>query len=114
MRDLILGVFMVCSLPTWAVELRLHGQVTDHSARTPLTEVLVRVYRNGVKERAFTTGPGGRYTVELERGGNYIIRFSLPGHITKCYAGGYERCCMARRSPRGFRGCGNDHVRERD
>jgi hypothetical protein len=86
MRDLILGVFMVCSLPTWAVELRLHGQVTDHSARTPLTEVLVRVYRNGVKERAFTTGPGGRYTVELERGGNYIIRFSLPGHITKCYA----------------------------
>jgi len=86
MRYLLLSLLMGCMFSASAVDLRLHGLVTDHSARTPLTEVLVRVYRNGVKERAFTTGPGGQYTVELERGGNYIIRFSLPGHVTKCYA----------------------------
>lgn len=86
MRALFGSLFFLCSLFSWAVNLRLHGEVTDHSTRTPLGEVLVRVYRDGVKERAFTTGPGGRYTVELERGGQYVIRFSLPGHVTKCYA----------------------------
>ena len=80
---------LCCSLHTLlclAVELRLHGEVTDHATRQPLNEVLVRVYRDGVKERSFTTGAGGKYTVSLARGGEYIIRFSLPGHVTKCYA----------------------------
>jgi hypothetical protein len=86
MRQLTLLIFLCFTLPTWAVELRLRGEVTDHVTRSPLGEVLVRVYRDGVKEKAFTTGPGGRYTVNLQRGGNYVIRFSLPGHVTKCYA----------------------------
>lgn len=86
MRNLITAILAAATLSTSAAELRLHGEVTDHVTRAPLGEVLVRVYRDGVKERSFTTGPGGRYTVNLERGGQYVIRFSLPGHVTKCYA----------------------------
>lgn len=86
MRNLITTLLLAASLSTSAAELRLHGEVTDHVTRAPLGEVLVRVYRNGEKERSFYTGPGGKYTVQLERGGDYIIRFSLPGHVTKCYA----------------------------
>lgn len=86
MRKILTAIMAACALTCTAAELRLHGEVTDHGTREPLGEVLVRVYRDGVKERSFTTGPGGRYTVSLERGGEYIIRFSLPGHVTKCYA----------------------------
>lgn len=86
MRLLLLTLYLGFALPSSAVELRLRGEVTDHVSRAPLGEVLVRVYRDGVKEKAFTTGPGGRYTVTLQRGGSYVIRFSLPGHVTKCYA----------------------------
>lgn len=86
MRTLLTAIVAACALTCSAAELRLRGAVTDHATRAPLGEVLVRVYRDGVKERSFTTGPGGKYTVNLQRGGDYIIRFSLPGHITKCYA----------------------------
>lgn len=86
MRALLTALLAVRLLSASAVELRLHGEVTDHITRAPLGEVLVRVYRNGVKERTFHTGSGGRYVVSLEREGDYIIRFSLPGHVTKCYA----------------------------
>ncbi|MBX2971689.1 MAG: carboxypeptidase regulatory-like domain-containing protein [Flavobacteriales bacterium] len=86
MRAFITALLAVCALTSTAAELRLRGEVTDHVTRQPLGEVLVRVYRDGVKERSFTTGPGGRYSVSLQRGGEYIIRFSLPGHVTKCYA----------------------------
>lgn len=86
MRNLITAILAAAALSTTAAELRLHGEVTDHVTRAPLGEVLVRVYRDGVKERSFTTGATGKYVVTLERGGDYIIRFSLPGHVTKCYA----------------------------
>lgn len=86
MRNLITAILAAAALSTSAAELRLHGEVTDHVTRAPLGEVLVRVYKDGVKERSFTTGATGKYTVSLERGGEYIIRFSLPGHVTKCYA----------------------------
>lgn len=86
MRTTITAFLAAWALSASAVELRLHGEVTDHTTREPLGEVLVRVYRNGVKERAFHTGAGGKYTVPLDREGDYIIRFSLPGHVTKCYA----------------------------
>jgi len=86
MRTLLFTILLVASLPAGAVDLRLRGAVTDIDSRTPLNDVLVRVYRNGVKEQAFYTGQSGSYSVDLERGGDYIIRFSLPGLITKCYA----------------------------
>ncbi|MCB0767116.1 MAG: carboxypeptidase regulatory-like domain-containing protein [Flavobacteriales bacterium] len=87
MRNLLLTALLAAgALASQAAELRLRGEVTDHVTRQPLGEVLVRVYRNGVKERAFYTGPAGRYNIDIPRGGEYVIRFSLPGHVTKCYA----------------------------
>ena len=86
MRNILLALLISCALPCAAVDLRLHGEVTSYASRAPLGEVLVRVYRDGVKEQAFNTGNGGHYTIDLERGGHYIIRFSLPGHVTKCFA----------------------------
>lgn len=83
---MITVIFAAAMLSSTAAELRLRGEVTDHVTRAPLGEVLVRVYRNGVKERSFTTGAAGKYNVDLRRGGEYVIRFSLPGHVTKCYA----------------------------
>lgn len=86
MRIFLTALLAACALLSTAAELRLRGEVTDHLTCMPLGEVLVRVYRNGVKEQAFHTGPAGKYNITLERGGEYIIRFSLPDHVTKCYA----------------------------
>ncbi len=86
MRNLLLTIFTFLVLPCSAVDLRLHGEVTRYASRAPLDQVLVRVYRNGIKEQTFSTGNGGNYTIDLERDGNYVIRFSLPGHVTKCFA----------------------------
>lgn len=70
---------------TWAVELRVHGLVSDHRTREPLQEALVRVYKNGEKQHVFHTGPGGRYSVRLDNNAHYVIRFSAPGRVTKCF-----------------------------
>ncbi len=86
MRTLITTLLVACALSSAAAELRLRGEVTDHLSRQPLGEVLVRVYRDGVKEQVFNTGSTGKYNINLRRGGEYVIRFSLPGHVTKCYA----------------------------
>lgn len=85
MRYFITALLAAMALNTSAAELRLRGEVTDLVTRQPLGEVLVRVYRNGVKEHSFNTGPAGKYNITLQRGGDYVIRFSLPGHVTKCY-----------------------------
>lgn len=86
MRTYITALLAACALSCTAAELRLRGEVTDHVTRQPLGDVLVRVYRNGVKEHSFNTGVAGKYNINLKRGGEYVIRFSLPGHVTKCYA----------------------------
>ncbi len=86
MRSIFLFLILTIAFTANAVDLRLYGEVTEFGSHHNIGDVLVRVYRDGVKEHAFNTGIGGKYSVELERGGNYIIRFSKPGCITKCFA----------------------------
>ncbi|MBK8497281.1 MAG: hypothetical protein IPL52_00345 [Flavobacteriales bacterium] len=86
MRTLLSAALLFVALLTNAAHLRIHGLVTDATTREPLGEVLVRVYKDGVKLESFTTGAGGHYSTVLENGGNYVIRFSLPGRVTKCFA----------------------------
>ncbi|MCB0769357.1 MAG: hypothetical protein KDC00_03005 [Flavobacteriales bacterium] len=86
MRYILLTILIGFAMSVAAVDLRLHGEVTTFGSREVLGDVLVRVYRNGLKEQAFMTGAGGRYSVDLREGGHYIIRFSRPGHVTKCFA----------------------------
>ena len=86
MRYLLFIALCAFAAPSWAAELRLHGEVTDVGTREPFGEVLVRVYKDGVKQQAFNTSSEGHYTVRLENEANYVIRFSAPGRVTKCFA----------------------------
>ncbi len=86
MRTVLLIASLLMAPWMQAAHLRVHGSVTDHNDRTPLDQALVRVYKDGVKQAAFTTGAGGRYHVELDNNAHYVIRFSMPGRVTKCFA----------------------------
>jgi hypothetical protein len=86
MRTSLLIASFFLAVMMQAAQLRVHGLVTDHNDRTPLAQALVRVYKDGVKQAAFTTGAGGRYHVVLENNAHYVIRFSMPGRVTKCFA----------------------------
>lgn len=69
-----------------AAQLHVRGLATDAMTREPLPEVLVRVYKDGVKQEAFNTSAEGRYSVRLDNEANYVIRFSAPGRVTKCFS----------------------------
>lgn len=82
-----LGLLALCLLALNADAARLHlkGQVTDALTREPIANALVRVYRDGVKVQAIETNGSGRYDVVLDNGADYVIRFSSPGRVTKCF-----------------------------
>ena len=86
MRSLITLLLLGHMLNVQAVQLRVFGPVTDLETRAPLSGVLVRVYKDGVKQKAFTTGGNGHYSFLMDNGASYVLRFSLPGRVTKCYA----------------------------
>lgn len=86
MRTLLFAALLFVAPIANAAHLRVHGIVTDATFREPLADVLVRVYKDGVKLQAFNTGANGHYNLTLENGGHFVIRFSLPGRVTKCYA----------------------------
>jgi hypothetical protein len=86
MRSLLTLLFLGLLLHAQAVQLRVFGPVTDLETRVPLSDVLVRVYKDGVKQKVFTTGGNGHYSVLLDNGASYVLRFSQPGRVTKCYA----------------------------
>lgn len=86
MRQLLFIALCAFATTTSAAELRLHGEVTDLGTREPFGEVLVRVYKDGVKQQAFNTTAEGHYTVRLDNEADYVIRFSAPGRVTKCFA----------------------------
>ncbi|MFZ1692945.1 MAG: carboxypeptidase-like regulatory domain-containing protein [Flavobacteriales bacterium] len=85
MRTLSLLALFLVAFSTGAANLQIKGTVTDSDTRAPLANALVRVYKNGVKQHVFHTGSNGRYDVVLDNGADYVIRFSLPGRITKCF-----------------------------
>jgi hypothetical protein len=86
MRSVVTVLILLLALAAQAAQVRLHGTVTGFDDRRPLADVFVRVYRNGIVVATDHTGPGGHYSFVLENGAEHIIRFSLPGHVTKCYA----------------------------
>jgi len=85
-RGLALGLLLAAPMLAHAYDLRVQGVVTGHADREPMGEVLVRLYRNGVLQEKHITGPGGRYSFLLEAQGEYVVRFSKPGLVTKCFA----------------------------
>ena len=80
---MVAGVLLSCTAD--AAHLRIVGMVTDKFSAAPLADAQVRVYRNGEKVRTVTTAHNGRYEVLLDNNADYVIRFVLPGHVTKCF-----------------------------
>lgn len=68
-----------------AYNLRIHGVVTEYLSGELVTDALVRVYKDGVKQQAEETGLLGRYGFTLDNNAKYVLRFSAPGHQTKCF-----------------------------
>ncbi len=85
MRKLLTAALLLVAPILNAAQLRVHGVVTDASSREPLKEVLVRVYKDGVKQQISYTGVGGHYNVVLDNNAQYVIRFTLNGRVTKCF-----------------------------
>ncbi len=69
-----------------AYELRVHGVVTEYLTGSVITNAVVRVYKDGMKQQAEETGVLGLYAVKLDNNARYVIRFSAPGHQTKCFS----------------------------
>lgn len=86
LRFLIIMLFAATAVPMWAVQLRVQGEVTDLHTRKGLPGVLVRIYKNGEKQHVLHTNLAGRYNAVLENNASYIIRFSAPGSVTKCFS----------------------------
>lgn len=81
MLALALGGFIEAQ----AYNLRIHGVVTEYLTGELVTDALVRVYKDGVKQQAEETGLLGRYGFTLDNNAKYVLRFSAPGHQTKCF-----------------------------
>lgn len=84
---MLASLALVCGLLTeaQAFNLRVHGIVTEYLSGDLMTDALVRVYKDGVKQQAEETGLLGRYSFTLDNNAKYVIRFSAPGHQTKCF-----------------------------
>lgn len=86
MRNGLLTLALLGSLsPASAYTLKITGLVSHYHGGDAMTGALVRVYRNGVKVEAIETNAFGRYNVKLENGADYVLRFSAPGFVTKCF-----------------------------
>lgn len=86
LRTLILSCLLVTAFQALAVQLRVHGSVTDLLDRSPLAGVEVRVYKDGIKQHVISTGSNGAYEVLLDNNASYVIRFMQAGRVTKCFA----------------------------
>lgn len=74
------------ALPASAYNLKVHGVVTEYLTGDVITNAVVRVYKDGVKQHTQETGSFGRYGITLDNNAKYILRFSAPGHQTKCFS----------------------------
>lgn len=81
----MLALATCISTQAFAFNLRVHGVVTEYIGGAPITDALVRVYKDGVKQQAAITGAFGRYAFTLDNNARYVIRFSATGHQTKCF-----------------------------
>lgn len=84
-KALIVAVLAGLQLPAAAFSLKVKGVVTDYLTGQTMEHVLVRVYKDGAKVSTAETGAMGHYAVELENNHAYVLRFSGPGLVTKCF-----------------------------
>lgn len=87
LRKALFGTFCALLVATEAeaYQLRVHGVVTEYLTGQVITNAVLKVYRNGEKVHAESTGVLGLYAYTLQNNARYVLRFSAPGHQTKCF-----------------------------
>lgn len=90
MRNLLrasaMGLLLCAGHTVFGFNLRINGVVTEYLTGDLITNGLVRLYRDGVKMDQVETGVSGKYAFVLDNNAKYVLRFSAPGHQTKCFA----------------------------
>ena len=83
----ILVVVLGCLLTpaAQAAHLRVHGRVLHFDSSRPLGRVQVKVYRNGERLPSIHTSENGSYSLLLDDRAEYVLRFTHPGMVSKCF-----------------------------
>lgn len=77
---------VAAALPAHAWDLKVHGIVTEYLTGGAITDATIRVYKDGDKQYSEPSGSFGHYAFTLDNNAKYILRFSAPGHQTKCFS----------------------------
>ncbi|MBP6312275.1 MAG: hypothetical protein KA408_08415 [Flavobacteriales bacterium] len=86
MRIILVTLLLVLGGSASAAHLRVYGLVTEIEGSSPISGVMVKVYKDGERLEPFYTGANGRYNVDLDNGAFYVIRFVKDGRVTKCFS----------------------------
>ena len=86
MRSILLIILLVIGSSLSAAHLRVYGLVTELSGSTPMSGVMIKVYKDGERLKPIYTGANGKYNVDLDNGAFYVIRFIKEGLVTKCFS----------------------------
>jgi len=82
---MILIAALFFSLSSFAVHLKVRGEVTERLTGDGLGKVVVRVYHNGSLSFSTTTNSNGKYEVSFPNQGRFTVRFSYPGYASKSF-----------------------------
>lgn len=85
LRASLFGLLLSAGLASYGSNLRITGVVTEYLSGDVITNGLVRLYKDGVKQDQTETGAFGKYAFVLDNNAKYVLRFSAPGHQTKCF-----------------------------
>lgn len=84
-RALSCGLLFLALLPVHGKQLRVFGKVSGLFDQQVMADVSIKIYRNGELLPVQTTGANGRYSVVLDNHSQYVLRFTKPGQISKCF-----------------------------
>jgi len=84
-RTIICAFALALLAPAYGIQLRIHGAVVGLVDKRPISEVSVKVYRNGERLNVVRTGANGRYSIVLDNNAEYVLRFTKAGKVGKCY-----------------------------
>lgn len=85
LRALSCALLFLALLPVHGKQLRVFGKVSGLFDQQVMADVSIKVYRNGERLPVQTTGANGRYSIVLDNHSQYVLRFTKPGQVSKCF-----------------------------
>lgn len=85
LRASVIGLLACSVQASFGFDLHVTGVVTEYLSGDIITNGLVRLYKDGVKQAQCETGLFGKYSFVLDNNAKYVLRFGAPGHQTKCF-----------------------------